>query len=67
MPIKCRLGFASALDTFLPDQPVGAHLQAGKFLLTLCDANETPVSLEGLALSTRPAHAHSWLGCDSPW
>lgn len=48
MPSKHWLGFASALDTCTPEQPVVAHLQAGKFLLMLDDANENPVNLEGL-------------------
>lgn len=48
MPSKPWLGFAPALDAFSPEHPVAAHLQAGKFLLTLYDANEDPENLEGL-------------------
>lgn len=62
MPRKYWLGFASALAAFPPEQPVVAHLQSGKFLLMLYDANENPANLEGL-LTEHMASPTPTLGC----
>lgn len=62
MPRKPWLGFAPALAAFPPEPPVVAHLQSGKFLLMLDDANENPVNLEGLR-AQHTASPTPTLGC----